>query len=161
MTTKAVYPGSFDPITNGHIDIIQRAKEKFDVIYVTISDNSLKNPFFSADERVSLVQDVVGQDDRIIVKKCKGLIIDFCLEHQIDTIIRGLRAVSDFEFEFQLALTNRTINDQIDTIFLMTDAKYSFLSSSLVKELANFGGDVTPFVAKQVKKALDKRRQHE
>ncbi|MFC1754059.1 pantetheine-phosphate adenylyltransferase [Thermoproteota archaeon] len=143
---QAVYPGSFDPITNGHIDIVKRASRLFDELYIGVIANPQKKALFSVDERISLIQDVFKNEPNVFVQGFEGLLIDFVCQKKITNIIRGLRAVSDFDYEFQMALTNRKLQPDINTVFFMTDAKYSYLSSSLVKELAYFNADVSDFV---------------
>ena len=130
VQSTAIYPGSFDPITNGHVSIIKRALRIFDKVVVAVSENDAKGPLFSLDERVTMVQQL-GLE-RVEVIPFKGLLVDLCVEKDVSVMIRGLRAVSDFEYELQLALANRRMNRNIETIFLMTDYKYSFLSSSMI-----------------------------
>ncbi|RAP37688.1 pantetheine-phosphate adenylyltransferase [Candidatus Marinamargulisbacteria bacterium SCGC AAA071-K20] len=154
---QALYPGSFDPITNGHIDIIKRAQKIVDVVHVAVFDNPFKKPFFTSEERVELIKKIFPSDQGIIVTAFKGLLADYCKSSEISTIIRGLRAVSDFDYEFQLAHTNQKLNDNVDTIFLMTDLKYSYLSSSVVRQLAHFKSDVSAFVPKEVQYALEEK----
>lgn len=157
MIKKALYPGSFDPITNGHIDIIQRAQEMVDEVIVAVFDNPFKKPFFTSEERELLIKKVFKNNKNVIVTSFNGLLADYCQQMKISTIIRGLRAVSDFDYEFQLAHTNQKLNNQVDTIFLMTDLKYSYLSSSVVRQLAHFKSDVSAFVPKEVQLALEEK----
>jgi len=154
---KAIYPGSFDPITNGHLDIVRRATTVFDKVYIAVLENPSKAPFFTLDERIRLIKKVIGKDPKIQVVGFHGLLVDLAKEKNIFTIIRGLRAVSDFEMEFQIALTNRTLHPKIDTVFLMTDFKYSYLSSSIVKQLAKYNGEIKAFVPSLVEKALKEK----
>lgn len=151
-----IYPGSFDPLTNGHLDVIQRAAKLFDKVIVAVAQNEGKHPLFSLSERVSLVQkslDVLGNAN-VTVDAFDGLLIEYVVRCGGQAIIRGLRAVSDFEFEFQLALMNRKLNQEIETIFMMPKDTYTFLSSRIVKEIARLGGDVSAFVPPQVCRAL-------
>ncbi len=143
---SAIYPGTFDPITNGHIDIIKRAMTLFDRVIVTLALNSEKAPLFSIEERVSMIEQSVKNFQGVEVRKFDGLVVDFARSLEVKTIIRGLRAVSDFEYEFQISLMNRKQWNLIDTVFLMPDEKYTYLSSSIVKEVALHGGNVECFV---------------
>lgn len=154
---RALYPGSFDPITNGHIDIIRRALKMMDEVVVAVFDNPKKQPLFSAEERVDLIRASFNEEEPITVVHFDGLLARYAAEHEIFTVIRGLRAMSDFEYEFQMAITNRGQNEKIDTLLLMTDIKYSYLSSSLVKQLAQFEGEVSHFVPEHVKVALQEK----
>lgn len=157
---KAIYPGSFDPITNGHIDIIKRASRMFDMLYVGILINSAKNPLFSMEERVSMIEEVLKDCPNVKVVSFDGLLVDYCTHNEIPTIVRGLRAVTDFEYELQIAQTNRVMNSKVDTVFLATSLEYSYLSSSIVKEIASYGGDfsktVPECVADRIKEKLAK-----
>jgi pantetheine-phosphate adenylyltransferase len=148
------YPGSFDPITFGHVDIAERGARLFDKLYVAISCNPNKKTMFSADERVKMVKEVLKDIPNIEVLKSDMLTVEHCKLLGATHILRGLRAVTDYDYEFQMTNFNRQISDDIDTVFLMTAGKYSFLSSSSVRELAIFKGDVTPFVPKAVVKAI-------
>jgi len=154
----AVYAGSFDPITNGHLDILARALEVFDDVIVAIANNRKKTALFSAEERSELIRAAVsehpGIDREVSVEIFPGLLIDFARNNGIKSIVRGLRAVADFEFEFQLALMNRRLEPSIDTVFLMTDERNFYVSSSLVKEVAAFGGDISGFVPPVIRTAL-------
>lgn len=154
---KAIYAGSFDPITNGHIDIIQRALGLFDEIHIAVIQNSAKNPLFTLPERIELIKSIFASYPNVIVEGFEGLLVDYAFKKNIFTLIRGLRAVSDFDYEFQMALMNRKLQPKIDTVFLMTDQKYSYLSSSLVKQIAKFQTDITEFVPDIVKKALERK----
>ncbi len=149
-----IYPGSFDPLTNGHLDVIQRAAKLFDKIIVAVAKNERKHPIFSMEERVKLVSEAVKHIPHAQVDCFDGLLVDFVEKSGGQAIIRGLRAVSDFEFEFQLALMNRKLNERIETIFMMPKDTYTFLSSSIVKEIATLGGDVSSFVPAHVQAAL-------
>jgi len=151
-----VYPGSFDPITNGHVDIIERAAKLFDKIYVAVIKNPEKRPAFDIDSRIEMIKAVVSGKKNIVVDSFDGLLIDYVEKVKAHAIIRGLRAVSDFDYEFQMALTNRKMDPEIETVFLMTDYKYSYLSSSFVKQIAKLGGDVSSFVPKAVEEKIKK-----
>ena len=150
----ALYPGTFDPITNGHIDLVERAAKLFDEVIVSIASNSKKNPLFSLDKRISLAQEILSKCPNVTVKGFDILLIDFAYQQNATVLIRGLRAVSDFEYEFQLASMNRNLAPDIESVFLMPAEEYSFISSSLVKEVAALGGDVSKFVHPIVNKAL-------
>lgn len=153
----AVYPGSFDPVTNGHVDIIERAAKIFDLVYVAITVNPEKKPFFNINEREKMLKDAVKHVKKAKVETFKGLLIDYARRKKAHAVVRGLRAVSDFDYEFQLALTNLRLCPEIETVFIMTDYKYSYLSSSLVRQLAHFGGSVAGLVPKLVMKKLKER----
>lgn len=142
----AVYPGSFDPITNGHLDIIERASKIFDKVIVGVLNNSNKHPVFSAEERVMLIKKVTDKLDNIEVLCFDGLLVDFARQNNANVIIKGLRTVNDFEYEFQMALLNKTLNSECETMFMMTNSKYSYISSSMVKELAGYKGDLAGIV---------------
>ena len=149
-----VYPGSFDPPTNGHLDVIQRASRLFDRVVVAVARNNNKTPLFSPDERKELIEESVSELANVDVDVFEGLLIDYVTKQNCNIVIRGIRAVSDFEFEFQMALMNRKLNEKIETLFMMPRASYSFLSSHLVKEIAELGGDVSTFVSETTSKAL-------
>ncbi len=151
------YPGTFDPITYGHLDIITRAANLFDKLYVSVSYNPIKNPLFTTEERVKLVTEVLKEISNIEVVQSNMLTVEHCKQLGASHIVRGLRAVTDYDYEFQLNSINREISSEIDTVFLMTQGKYSFFSSSSVRELAQFGGNVTSFVPDIVKEAIDKK----
>jgi pantetheine-phosphate adenylyltransferase len=153
----AVYPGSFDPITNGHLDVIQRAAKLFDRVIVAVAKNESKNPFFSMTQRQELCAQSVAHLPNVTVDAFTGLLVEYMERVQGDAVVRGLRAVSDFEFEFQLALMNRKLNERVETIFMMPKDTYTFISSRLVKEIARLGGDVSSFVPKSVQEALANR----
>lgn len=143
----AVYPGSFDPFTFGHLDIIERATHIFDRVIVAVSINSGKKPLFTIEERVEMITVECHHLKNVEVRHFRGLLVDFAVDNNARTIVRGLRAVSDFEYEFQMALTNRKLNAQLETVFLVSQPNYSFLSSSIVKEIASLGGDISDFVS--------------
>ena len=153
----AIYPGSFDPLTNGHLDVVQRAAKLFDTVIVAVAKNEGKHPLFSLDERVALVQQAVKKLPNVQVDAFDGLLVDYVVSKKARAIVRGLRAISDFEFEFQLALMNRKLNENVETIFMMPKDTYTFLSSRIVKEIARLGGDVRPFVPLPVQKALKQK----
>jgi pantetheine-phosphate adenylyltransferase len=153
----AIYPGSFDPLTNGHLDVIQRAAKLFDRVVVAVAKNEEKRPLFSASERLALVKQAVRHLPGVQADTFDGLLINYVVDRKAQSIVRGLRAVSDFEFEFQLALMNRKLNESIETIFMMPKDTYTFLSSRIVKEIARLGGDVEAFVPAHVRVALAKK----
>jgi pantetheine-phosphate adenylyltransferase len=150
----AIYPGSFDPITNGHLDLVQRAAKLFDRVIVAVAVNEGKNPLFPLPERMELVKASLQAIPKAEADWFDGLLVDYVEKQGGQAIIRGLRAVSDFEFEFQLALMNRKLNERVETIFMMPKASYTFLSSRIVKEIARLGGDVGCFVPEPVRQAL-------
>ena len=152
----AVYPGSFDPVTNGHIDIIERAAKIFDLVHVAIIVNPEKTPYFDIDEREQMLKTAVSHIKKAKVDSFDGLLVDYAKTKKACAIVRGLRAVSDFDYEFQMALTNLRMCPEIETVFIMTDYKYSYLSSSLVKQIAFLGGNVSGLVPKTVVKELKK-----
>jgi pantetheine-phosphate adenylyltransferase len=155
---KAIYPGSFDPITNGHVDIIKRALLVFDHLVIAISHNREKSPTFTIDERKSLIKKCFNDDPRIEITSFGGLLVDFAASQNTPFVVRGLRAASDFEYEFQLSAMNRHMNPAIDTVFFMTGSETYFLSSRLVKEVAMLGGDVSKMVPLSVALALKDKR---
>lgn len=150
----AIYPGTFDPITNGHLDVIERARDIFDRVIVTVARNTLKQPLFPEAERLAMIRQAVKKYGNVEVDSFDGLLVDFAREKKAQTIVRGLRAISDFEYEFQMALTNRKLSNEITTVFLMPHEKYTYLNSSIVRELAMHGGDVSDFVPPAVRKQL-------
>lgn len=155
-----IYPGSFDPVTNGHIDIIRRSAKLVDTLIVAILRNTNKNSLFSEEERIKLLRDSCSDIENLEIECFSGLLVDFAKEKQANLIIRGLRALTDFEYEFQMAQMNKQLYSEIETIFLVTDVKYSFLSSSAVKEVAKFGGGISDFVPDVVaRQTLDKYRE--
>lgn len=150
----AIYPGSFDPLTNGHLSLIQRSLKMFDRLIVAVAVNPKKTPLFTEDERRQLIQDACGNDPRVEVDAFHGLLVDYVRRRHGAVIIRGLRAVSDFEYEFQLANMNRKLAPDIETVFMMTGEDYFYISSQLVREVASFGGDVTGLVPDNVNQKL-------
>ena len=154
----AVYPGTFDPFTNGHKDLVQRAASNiFDKVYICVAENSRKDTLFSLDERIELARKSLSEIENIEVIGFNGLLVDFAKALKAKVILRGLRVVSDFEYEFQMSSMNKKLNNGIESIFLTPSESYAFLSSSLVKEIAELGGDVSEFVSKEVKEALHKK----
>ena len=154
MGTIAVYPGSFDPITNGHLDVIERAATMFDRVWVAVARNGEKAPLVAVEERVAMVQGAVRGMRRVRVDDFEGLLMRYARRKHARVVVRGLRVISDFEFEFQMALMNRKLDGHIETIFLMPKDEYTFISSRLVKEVAALGGKVSAFVPRAVEKAL-------
>ncbi len=149
---RAIYPGSFDPVTYGHIDIIERASKMFDELIVAVLSNKAKSPLFSVDERVNILNEVLGDLTNVSVLSYGGLLVDFAMAVDAGVIVRGLRAVTDFEYELQLAQTNKVLNQRVDTVFLTTSLEYAYLSSSTVREVASYGGDIDKFVPPLVRK---------
>ncbi len=155
--TTAIYPGTFDPITNGHSDLVQRATRLFDRIVVAVATGSDKAPVFSLEERVAMIQTVFTDNPRVEVRSFNTLLVEFARECRAPVILRGLRAVSDFEYEFQLASMNRHLAPDVETLFLTPSEEYAYISSSLVREITMLGGDVSPFVHEKVVAALRER----
>src|SRR3984893_505613 len=154
---RAIYPGSFDPVTNGHLDVIERARKLFDEVIVAVAHNDEKQALFSLQERLDLLQETAAKIDNVRITQLDGLLVEFAVTQKATAVIRGLRAVSDFEFEFQMALMNRKLEASVETIFLMPKEEFTYLSSRLVKEIARLGGDVSSFVPPAVAKALGKK----
>src|SRR6266487_6219282 len=154
-----IYPGSFDPLTNGHLDLIERAAKLFDHVIVALARNDAKAPLFGVEERMALVREVIAPFANVSADSFEGLLVNYVEKRAGQAVIRGLRAVSDFEFEFQLALMNRKLNERVETIFMMPKDTYTFLSSRIVKEIARLGGDVSSFVPPQVVTALRQKLQ--
>ena len=157
MKRIAVYPGSFDPVTFGHVDLIERTVGLFDELVVAVARNIHKSGFFTVPERLEMIEELTKKYDNISVDAFDGLLVDYVRQKDACCVLRGLRAFSDFEYEFQMALTNRKLNADYETIFLMTHESYSFISSSLVKELIEFGGDISSFVPPLVEKKLKEK----
>ncbi|NOX70177.1 MAG: pantetheine-phosphate adenylyltransferase [Gammaproteobacteria bacterium] len=157
MAVSAMYPGTFDPITLGHEDLVRRALRLFNTVVVAVAANPGKEPMFSLDERVDLVKTVLADMDNVEVTGYSGLTVDFARDNNLQVIVRGLRAVSDFEYEFQLASMNRHLTDEVETAFLTPTEQFTFISSGLVREIATMGGDVTDFVSPKVRLALLER----
>lgn len=154
---KAVYPGSFDPVTFGHLDIIERSARMCDHLIIGVLNNYSKTPLFSVEERVNMLKSLTVNFANVEVKSFGGLMIDFVRANQADAVVRGLRAVTDFEYELQIAQTNRVIAPEVDTVFLTTNLKYSYLSSSIVKEIASYGGEINAFVPEEIAERVRKK----
>jgi pantetheine-phosphate adenylyltransferase len=150
----AIYPGSFDPFTNGHLDVVQRAARLFDRVIVAVAKSDSKHPLFTSEQRLSLVQESIRGIPNVEADTFDGLLVEYVQRRSAQAVLRGLRAISDFEFEFQMALMNRKLNESFETIFMMPKDTYTFLSSRIVKEIARLGGDVSPFVPLHVRSAL-------
>ena len=158
---RAIYPGSFDPVTNGHLDVIDRARKLFDEVIVAVAHNDQKNPLFTLDERLEFLRQTVGEMENVKIAPLDGLLVDFAIAKNATAVVRGLRAVSDFEFEFQMALMNRKLEASVETIFLMPKEEYTYLSSRIVKEIARLGGDISQFVPADVASAFKKKSTDE
>ena len=154
---KAVYPGSFDPVTFGHLDIIERSARMCDHLIIGVLNNYSKTPLFSVEERVNMLKSLTSDFANVEVKSFGGLMIDFVRANQANAVVRGLRAVTDFEYELQIAQTNRVIAPEVDTVFLTTNLKYSYLSSSIVKEIASYGGEINAFVPEEIAERVRKK----
>lgn len=154
---RAIYPGSFDPVTNGHVDVIERARKLFDEIVVAVAVNDQKQPFFTLDERLGFLRQVTAHLEGVKVAPLDGLLVEFAAQQNAQAVVRGLRAISDFEFEFQMALMNRKLEASVETIFLMPKEEYTYLSSRIVKEIARLGGDVSGFVPRSVRESFEKK----
>jgi pantetheine-phosphate adenylyltransferase len=154
---NAIYPGSFDPVTHGHLDLVARALPLFDHLTVAVAVNRQKTPTFSPEERAAMLREVLPNDRRLSVTTFRGLVVDFCKQHGIGAILRGVRTVTDFEYEYQMALTNRQLHPGIETVFVMPSAEYSFVSSSLIKDIVRNGGDVGHFLPPQIEHRLRDR----
>jgi pantetheine-phosphate adenylyltransferase len=155
----AIYPGTFDPITYGHIDVVDRATKLFSKVIILVARNTSKNPLFSADERLAMVEEIFKKNNRVDVDCFDGLLVAYAKRKKATVIIRGLRALSDFEYEFQMALTNRKMEQSVDTVFLVPDERYTYLNSSIVREVARLGGDVSDFVPESVQRQLTAKVQ--
>jgi pantetheine-phosphate adenylyltransferase len=157
MKRIAVYPGTFDPVTNGHIDLVDRSRRIFDVVIVAVAENPKKIPLFSLEERIAMLRRVTAKRKNVVIEGFDGLLVDYVRQKKAVGIIRGLRAVSDFEYEMQMALMNRRLDSDIETVFLMPNEEYSFITSTIVKEAASYGGDVSSLVPSQVVEKLRKK----
>ncbi len=157
----AVYPGSFDPITNGHLDIIERASKIFDKVVVGVLNNKNKKPRFTSDERVMLIKKVTSHLNNVATASFDGLLVDFAKRQNASVIIKGLRTVNDFEYEFQMALLNKTLDNECETMFMMTNSKYSYISSSMVNELAGYKGDLAGLVPSEIIQYIKDKYEHE
>jgi pantetheine-phosphate adenylyltransferase len=153
----AIYPGTFDPITNGHIDILERALELFDKVIISLAVNSTKEPLFSEQERLEMIKEVIRNYENVEVDSFQCLLVEYAQQRNAIAIIRGLRAISDFEFEFQMALMNRKIYKKASTVFLMPHEKYTYLSSTIIKEMARLHGDISQFVPEPVRRKLEEK----
>lgn len=153
----AIVPGSFDPVTNGHLDIIKRTSALFDVVYVSILSNSAKTPLFSVEERIELIKRVTVGIENVKVETFTGLLVDYAREKKANFIVKGLRAVSDFEYEFQMSMINKHLAPEIETFFITTSSEYSYLSSSIVKEVAKFGGDLNGMLPNEIINDIQKK----
>lgn len=154
---RAIYPGSFDPITNGHLDILDRSLSLFSEVIIVVAGTGRKNPLFSPEERVDLIREVTADRKRVKVDRWPGLIMDYAREHQISAVIRGLRAASDFEYEFMMASMNKELNPDVETLFMMTAQHLYFVSSTMMKELFHYGGDISAYVPASVAKRLKEK----
>jgi pantetheine-phosphate adenylyltransferase len=154
MDTRAVYPGSFDPVTNGHIDLIERGAALFDTVIIAILSNTEKSPLFTVEERAQMLNEAVEELENVSVTSFEGLLVDFVEQVNASVIVRGIRAVSDYEYELQMALMNRRLSNKVETVFMLPAESYSFLSSKLVKEIAQHGGAIQGFVPHEVEKRL-------
>ena len=157
MNQTAIYPGTFDPMTNGHVDLVQRAAKRFDQVLVAVAGSGSKTPCFTLEKRIELAEEALSRCSNVRVKGFSGLLVQFAQQEKAGVILRGLRAVSDFEYEFQLASMNRRLAPDVETMFLTPDEGYTFISSSLVREIASLGGDVSAFVPAAVQAALRER----
>ena len=157
---RAIYPGSFDPVTNGHLDIVERGCRLFDEVIVAVAAYESKNPLFNIEQRLEMLHETTARFRNVVVTRFDGLLVDFARESEAVAVIRGLRAISDFEFEFQMALMNRKLEATVETIFLMPKEEYTYLSSRIVKEIARLGGRVDAFVPGTVARALREKFSH-
>ncbi len=154
MNKITVYPGTFDPVTYGHIDVVKRVAALYDKVYVAVAVSERKDTLFTVDERVAMLKEAVSKYDNVEVERFEGLVVDYALRKSAKVVIRGIRMISDFEYEFQMALTNRQLQPQVETVFMMPNAEYSYLSSRLIKEIASLGADVSKFVPPHVEEQL-------
>ena len=157
MTRTAIYPGTFDPVTYGHLDIIDRMSKLYDTVYIAVARSDEKGPLFSVDERVEMIKEAISGYKNVTVEAFDGLVVDYAEKKASKVVIRGIRMISDFEYEFQMALTNRKLKPEIETVFMMPKESYSYLSSKLIKEVARLGADISPFVPKNVEEKLRKK----
>jgi pantetheine-phosphate adenylyltransferase len=155
----AIYPGTFDPVTNGHIDILERALNLFDKVIITIAGNTAKNPLFTEKERITLLRQVTKRYKNVEVDSFEGLLVEYVQKRNAISVVRGLRAMTDFEYELQMALMNRKLDEKMETVFLMPNEKYTYLSSNFVREISRLGGDVSKFVPPVVLKALQQKNK--
>ena len=157
---KAVYPGTFDPVTNGHLDVIKRGSLVFDTLVVSVGCNPLKEALFSVEERMEMIREQVADLKNVEIDSFSGMLVDYLKKQKTTIILRGIRTVSDFEYEFQRALTNRVLNKEVETVFVMTSEQYSFLNSTLIKEAVSLGGSVSQFVPPGVERRLTQKFKH-
>jgi pantetheine-phosphate adenylyltransferase len=155
----AIYPGTFDPVTNGHVDILERALNLFDKVIITIARNTAKNPLFTEEERIALLRQVTKHYKHVEVDSFNGLLVEYVQKRHAIAVVRGLRAMTDFEYELQMALMNRKLDEKMETVFMMPNEKYTYLSSNFVREIARLGGDVSKFVPAVVLKALQQKNK--
>lgn len=160
MMRKAVYPGTFDPVTNGHLDVMKRGSMVFDALVVSVGCNPLKEALFSIDERMEMIREEIADLKNVEVDSFSGMLVDYLKKQKATIILRGIRTASDFEYEFQRALTNRVLNKEVETVFVMTSAQYSFLNSTLIKEAVSLGGSVSQFVPPGVERRLTQKFKH-
>lgn len=157
----AVYPGSFDPLTYGHLDVAERASKITDTLIIGVAENPMKQPIFTVEERMEMMQQATRHLKNVRVDKLEGLLIDYARKVGAQAVVRGLRAVSDFEYEFQMAMINRKLEDRIETLFLVTSENYSYLSSTMIREIAALDGDITPFVPEEIARRVKEKMQNE
>jgi pantetheine-phosphate adenylyltransferase len=157
MTRTAIYPGTFDPVTYGHLDVIKRVSALYDKVYVAVANSKEKSPLFSVKERVAMMTEAVSVYDNVEVESFEGLVVDYAKRKKARVVVRGLRMISDFEYEFQMALTNRKLDSEVETVFMMPKESYSYLSSKLIKEIARLGADVSAFVSEAVSANLKEK----
>lgn len=157
MTKAAIYPGTFDPVTFGHLDVIKRVSSLYDKVFVAVAKSDEKSPLFSSEERVEMLKEATSEFSNVQVESFSGLIVDYAVKKSAKVVVRGLRMISDFEYEFQMALTNRKLSPEVETVFMMPNESYSYLSSKLIKEVAALGADVSSFVPKNVEKRLKEK----
>lgn len=159
--TKAVYPGTFDPMTKGHLDVINRSRKLFSQIIILIAHHDEKDPLFSIEEREEMIKESIDNLENVTVDSYDGLLVDYALKNDVNVVIRGLRAISDFEYEFQMALMNRKLSPDVETVFLVPHESFTYLSSSLIKEIISVGGDISHFVPSIVKQSLENKFKKE
>ncbi len=157
MMKMVIYPGSFDPITNGHLSILRRALTMFDSITIAVASNPIKKPLFTLDERIAMIRESIKDDGKVFIDSFSGLLVDYVVNQKTNIILRGMRALSDFEYEFQMSLMNRKLNKNIQTIFMMTDYKWLYTSSTIIKEAASLGGDIKGLVPEIVCQRLKEK----
>ena len=161
MTRKAIYPGTFDPVTYGHIDVIKRASTLYDKLYIAVARSVKKKPLFSSGERIAMIREAVRGMGNVEVEEFSGLVVGYARQKKVKVVIRGIRMISDFEYEFQMALTNRKLDPEVETVFMMPNESYSYLSSRLIKEVAQLGADISDFVPDNVERELKRKSECE